>query len=231
MTVAGIPADLLGRHELGEPLRDDLLRARWPLTRGQFEYYWRETSHEAPPEDLRDLADAAAAAWNQPSARANATLWVDGRPFFAVWRSAGARRGLWVAPAAALLKTVSLGEGLALAALDTDGRVVFGKRDRSERAAVRASGESQLPWTIYIASATGASPDVSASRRFLLFGTGVMVMFLLTGMYFIARAIRREMEVSRMQSEFVSARLPRVPIAPYLHTAAFGDAAGRAGAQ
>jgi len=38
----------------------------------------------------------------------------------------------------------------------------------------------------------------------LLF-TIVMVIFLLAGTYFIARAIRREMEVSRMQSEFVSA--------------------------
>jgi two-component system phosphate regulon sensor histidine kinase PhoR len=32
-----------------------------------------------------------------------------------------------------------------------------------------------------------------------------MVLFLLAGTYFIARAIRREMEVSRMQSDFVSA--------------------------
>ena len=205
VAVAGIPAELVGRHELGDPLHDDLLRARWPLTRGQFEYYWGESSPEAPPAEERDLADAAAVAWNQPSTRANATLWVNSRPFFAVWRSAGLRRGIWVTPAAAILKTVSLGGGMALAALDTDGRVVFGKRDRSERAAVRAAGESQLPWNIYIASASGAAPDVSASRRFLLFGTGVMVMFLLTGMYFIARAIRREMEVSRMQSEFVSA--------------------------
>ena len=33
---------------------------------------------------------------------------------------------------------------------------------------------------------------------------GVMVAFLIAGTYFIARAIRREMEVSRMQSDFVS---------------------------
>ena len=32
-----------------------------------------------------------------------------------------------------------------------------------------------------------------------------MALFLVAGTYFIARAIRREMEVSRMQSDFVSA--------------------------
>ena len=43
------------------------------------------------------------------------------------------------------------------------------------------------------------------SQRFLLLGMGVMVLFLIAGTYFIARAVRREMEVSRMQSDFVSA--------------------------
>ena len=44
-----------------------------------------------------------------------------------------------------------------------------------------------------------------ARQRYLMLGTAVMVLFLITGTYFIARAIRREMEVARMQSEFVSA--------------------------
>jgi signal transduction histidine kinase len=202
--VAGVPAELVARHELGEPLRDDLLRARWPLTRGQFEFYWGDASKEPPPPELMDLAEAAEVTWNQASTRAQTTLWVNGRPFFAVWRSAGADRGVWVVPAAAVLKTIQAGEGLALAALDTEGRVVFGTRDRGERAAVRAAAESQLPWTIYIASAHGAVPATPSSRGFLLTGTAVMVAFLLAGTYFIARAIRHEMDVSRMQSEFVS---------------------------
>src|SRR5262249_31968605 len=42
-------------------------------------------------------------------------------------------------------------------------------------------------------------------QRFLLLGLTVMVLFLLLGTYFIARAIRREAEVLRMQSDFVSA--------------------------
>jgi signal transduction histidine kinase len=205
VAVAGVPAELVAHHELGLPLRDDLLRGRWPLTRGQFEFYWGEASRDEPPAALRDLADAAETAWNHSDARAQATLWVNGRPFFAVARNAGTHRGVWVVPAEAMLGAISAGEGLALAALDTEGRVVFGRRDPRERAAVRAAGESRLPWTLYVASAPGAAAGNPATRRFLLFGTAIMVAFLLTGTYFIARAIRREMEVSRMQSEFVSA--------------------------
>jgi signal transduction histidine kinase len=46
---------------------------------------------------------------------------------------------------------------------------------------------------------------MTASQRFLLLGILVMVLFLIFGTYFIARAIRREAETLRMQSAFVSA--------------------------
>jgi signal transduction histidine kinase len=151
------------------------------------------------------LADAADTAWNQVNARGQGTMRVNGRPFFAIWRATRDRRGLWIAPTSAILQPIPAGDGLALSAVDSDGSVVFGKRYRTERAAVRAAAESQLPWTLYVASAARTPAGVSASRRFLLLGTIVMVLFLLAGTYFIARAIRREMEVSRMQSEFVSA--------------------------
>ena len=203
--VGGAPADLVARNELGESLHDDLLQARWPLTRAQFDFYWTESGQGDPPTDMRDLADAASVAWNQINERGQGTVWVNGQPFFAIWRAAANRRGLWITPAASVISPIAAGEGLVLAAVDTDGRVVFGKRDRSERAAVRAAGESQLPWTLYVASAAGAPAAANATRRFLMLGTVVMVFFLLAGTYFIARAIRREMEVSRMQSEFVSA--------------------------
>jgi signal transduction histidine kinase len=43
-----------------------------------------------------------------------------------------------------------------------------------------------------------------ARQRFLLLLTAVMVLLLVAGSYFVGRVIRRELEVSRMQSEFVS---------------------------
>jgi signal transduction histidine kinase len=196
--VAGAPADLVARHALGDPsIREDLLRGQWRLTRGQLEFYFGG----ALPEGRMAIAEAAEQAWTTSNPRMQATLWESGRPFFAMWRNSGARRAMLIQQ-----PRVPEVDQAVCAAVDSEGRVVYGRRDRTDRAAIRPAAESQLPWTLYV---TGA-PDppgagMPASQRFLLLGTGVMVLFLIAGTYFIARAIRREMEVSRMQSDFVSA--------------------------
>jgi signal transduction histidine kinase len=195
--VAGAPAELVARHALGDDsLREELLRGRWHLTRGQFEFYFGGGA----PEDRQALAEAVAQAWNETSARGQTTVWTGGHPFFAMWRTSGARRAI-------LVETPKLpaGEQEACAAVDSEGRVVWGRRDRTDRAAIRPAAESQLPWTLYVSGAPNPpGAGLPASQRYLLLGMGVMVVFLIAGTYFIARAIRREMEVSRMQSDFVS---------------------------
>jgi signal transduction histidine kinase len=187
----------VARHALGEAtVREDLLRGRWHLTRGQFEFYFGGSA----PAAGQALAEAAAQAWSLTGARGQTTVWAGGHPFFVMWRSGGARRAVLVEP-----PRLPAGEQEACAAVDSDGRVVWGRRDRAARAAVRPAAESQLPWTLYVSG--GPNPpevELSQSRRYLLLGMGVMVAFLIAGTYFIARAIRREMEVSRMQSDFVS---------------------------
>jgi signal transduction histidine kinase len=194
--VAGAPADLVARHAMGDPnLREDLLRARWHLTRGQFEFYFGGPA----PEPRQALAEAAAMVWNNSGARGQTTLWTGGHPFFVMWRTSGERRAI-------LLETPKLPPGYPqeCAAVDSEGRVVIGQRDRNLRAAIRPAAENQLPWTLYLtapAAPPGAMPE---SQVYLLLGMGVMVVFLIAGTYFIARAIRREMEVGRMQSDFVS---------------------------
>jgi signal transduction histidine kinase len=196
--VAGAPADLVARHALSDPsLREDLLRGRWRLTRGQLEFYFGG----ALPADRMALAEAAGEAWNMASPAGQVTLWAEGRPFFAIWRRSGARRAILIQS-----PRIPAVEQTVCAAVDNEGRAVFGRRNPADRAAIRPAAGSELPWTLYV---TGA-PDppgggMPASQRFLLLGTAVMVMFLIAGTYFIARAIRREMEVSRMQSDFVSA--------------------------
>lgn len=222
--VAGAPADLVARlavcdltasKECAQTLRQDLLRARWPLTRGQFGFYWEEAARLAalpgpPPADLVALSEAAAQLWEQPSRDANprgqSTLWVEGRPLFAIWRGDADRRAVMLAKPETILQQIPLGGGVLCAAIDGEGRVLAGRRESARLAAVRTAAESELPWTLRVTAASGAvESGMMAERRFLLFGTTVMVLFLLAGTYFIARAIRREMEVSRMQSDFVSA--------------------------
>ncbi len=195
--VAGAPAELVARHALGDAsLREDLLRGRWHLTRGQFEFYFGGP----PPEDRQALAEAAALAWSAAGARGQTTVWAGGHPFFVMWRTGGARRAVLVeAP------RIPAGEEAACAAVDSEGRVVMGRRDRADRSAIRPAAESQLPWTLYVSGAPNPpGSGLPEGRRFLLLGMGVMVLFLIAGTYFIARAIRREMEFSRMQSDFVS---------------------------
>jgi len=83
--------------------------------------------------------------------------------------------------------------------------VVAGRRESGGRAAIRTAVESELPWTLHVSSVRGGqSPSVLWQGRFLLLGLSVMLIFLLTGSYFIGRAVQHEMEVARLQSDFVS---------------------------
>ncbi len=228
--VAGAPADLVARKALCELSRDpaealslarDLLRGRWSLTRGQFAYYWDEaarlsggTAPQIPAESI-DFSEAAGQVWSErqrdSDMRGQRTVWQNGRPIFVMWRGGAERRALLLTGTDSVLKQVFAGEPafggqVLLAAVDSEGRSVAGRKDGSGRAAVRAAAENQLPWTLYVTGMRGLKEaGVQARQRYLMLGTLVMVMFLLAGTYFIARAIRREMEVSRMQSEFVSA--------------------------
>ncbi|MGO9263137.1 MAG: ATP-binding protein [Bryobacteraceae bacterium] len=224
--VAGAPADLVGRQAMcelaaskdcAEALRQDLLRARWPLTRGQFGFYWDEAARLArapgdppgpPPPDLVALSEAAGQFWNQRTAnpRGQGTLWVDGRPLYAIWRGDAERRAVMLANPETILRQIPIGAGVRCAAVDGEGHVLGGRREPGRPAAVRTAAENDLPWTLQVTAAPAvAESGMLAGRRFLFLGTTVMVLFLLAGTYFIARAIRREMEVSRMQSDFVSA--------------------------
>jgi signal transduction histidine kinase len=225
--IAGTPAELVARHALCELARDpaatrteagalaaDLLRARWHLTRGQFEFYWDEAarlagSTAAPRPEALALSEAASLAWEarkrNPAPRGQETVWAGGLPFFFIWRGAPERRAVLIIGPGELLQQTFAGETVSCAVVDAEGRLVAGQRGRGGHAAVRTVAETQLPWTLFV---SGAQPLDEAGRlarqRFLLLGIGVMATFLVLGTYFIARAIRRENEVARMQSDFVS---------------------------
>jgi len=233
--VAGAPAELVAREALVEMAaaggqdrptvsRDrqasairllvDLRRARWPLTRGQFAFYWDQLSHladstEAPPADGLAWSEAAAFAWRElqrdSSERGQTTLWTGSRPLFLIWRGSGGRRAALVTRPELVLGPALAGAEVDCAAVDSQGRVVAGRKDINSHAAVRAVAETQLPWTLYFTAARSPREAGMAARQFLLLVTAVMVIFLIAGSYFIARAIRRDMETTRMQSDFVSA--------------------------
>src|ERR1019366_5577559 len=84
--------------------------------------------------------------------------------------------------------------------------VVAGHKSSTGRAVVRTTAETQLPWTLSFTGDQGATDAGMVLRqRFVVLVTVVTVLFLIAGAYFIARAVRRDLEVSRMQSDFVAA--------------------------
>jgi signal transduction histidine kinase len=227
--VAGVPAELAALHGICEisgnksdaiALQADLLRARWPLTRGQFEFYWSEalrlSGNDAKvPEELSSLSDAVAQWWRESSHESNlrvenqrgqTTVWADEHPWFVIWRGIPGRRAVLLIRPESLLKSIFTAGDVSCAAVDSEGRIVAGRRNGTSHPAVLTPAETRLPWTLYLTSAQGyTETGMLARRRFLLLVTTVMVVFLIAGAYFIAHAIRSDLAVARMQSDFVSA--------------------------
>ncbi|MCC6389350.1 MAG: HAMP domain-containing histidine kinase [Bryobacterales bacterium] len=221
--VAGAPADLVARHELcvlsggngSRELRTDLLDGRWHLTRGQFAYYWAEAQRltgdaSDAPADRLAFSEAAEIIWDERvrnvAPRGQEALWTGGHALLVIWRGTPERRAVLVANPESFVRQVFANEADRYALVDAEGRVLAGEKSGSGRAVVLTAAESRLPWTIYVSSSKGTRGTTWAGQRsFLLLGISVMALFLILGTYFIGRAIRREAEVARMQSDFVAA--------------------------
>ena len=248
--VAGAPADLVARHALCELSRDsadgmrlqqDLLAGRWALdlTRGQFEFYWSEairlSGHEETVGERTNLTEAAVVAWSEwrrtSSLRGQRTMWIDGRPWFAIWRAAAGRQAVLIEQPESILQTLPVELDAVSALVDEEGRVVAGLKPGGG-AVVRTANETQLPWSLYVTgSQTQRDTALTARQRFMRLGFGTVVVFLIAGTYFVARAIRREIAVSRLQSDFVATvshefRSPLTAMRQMSEILAFGRVSG-----
>lgn len=219
--VAGAPGALVARHALcdlsrdpadGTRLQEDLRAGLWPLTRGQFEFYWEEATrlsgHEERLGERAGLAEAAAVVWSEwrrtSSTRGQRTIWVDGSPWFTIWRSAAERQAVLIQRPESILQALPPEPGAACTLLDEEGRVVAGPT-RVGDAVVRMATETQLPWSLHVTRGQGPrDKTMTARQRLMLLGLGTVVVFLIAGTYFVARAIRHEIAVSRLQSDFVA---------------------------
>jgi len=67
-------------------------------------------------------------------------------------------------------------------------------------------GDTGLPWALHVRRASGNPPESRFTRgRLTVLGIAVMSLFLVTGVYFIGRAVRREVELARLHTDFVAA--------------------------
>ena len=228
--VFGWPAELVARQQrcrlLGDlkrlpelaretaTLERDLDSGRWRLTQPAYFFY---AQHHTAPAEVLALAAGVESVWEEwqrirrreanPAGRR--TLWVHDRSVLLLWRSTPERLAALVAgPRYVEQQWVRAFEGLLgrqgvrIAALaDAEGHAVLGPWQ------VPKAPQPGLPWAFQVTSSDPGADfaQLLARRRLLLAGMALMATLVLAGSYFIARAVTRELEVARLQSDFVAA--------------------------
>jgi signal transduction histidine kinase len=207
---------------------DRLARGAWPITREQYELgasharMWLD--EDARPDGVsgilaradvleraaRDgLDDGAGGATRQLFTSGGRSVFVLRRPApggLAVL-AAGEEfleRG-WQRPLTDMHRAGAIAFGLS----DPSGRVVLGAPAAAavDRESTRSQAATGLPWTVHAISTAqvAALPPLSAPTRLMLWAVAVMTGVVLTAGVFITRAFVREVEVARLQADFVAA--------------------------
>ena len=205
---------------------DDLAIGRWSVDRAGFLMYRdqaRQCSAEAiPSADQHDALALAAAVdilwreWRQNGRqqdewRGRRSVWIDDRGVLLVWRASPERLVAFVAGTEDLAATsgrVLADQQASVTLIDGDGHHVLGDGNPSRHPeAARMGTDTRLPWTVRVVSAapTLELADIARRRRLLLAGLGLVAFLVLTGSYFVARAIQKELAIARLQSDLVSA--------------------------
>ena len=219
--VGGLPAALAARigtlsvfekqndrtraQRAARALYSDLASATWPITAATYAYL---TGQAAPWLDGKEwksnsgIALAEGVEWLYENGRAGSGRRQTGSVLL-VWRSAGnAMAGL--AAGVEYLRGVAPPQAALISA---DGRYLWQRPAGSGRPAIRLASATQLPWTVQVLSpATGPELEALRSRRRLLIGgMCALVALIVTGGWFVGRAVTRELAVARLQADFVSA--------------------------
>ena len=211
----------------------DLNRGHWKLTQASFGFYQGEINHWlglATPQRAVDvgvqsalaLSSATESLWedwqrirqHETAPTGRRSLWVDGQSVFLMWQSTPQRLVGVIAGPGFFEQSWrgSFGafqqQGMRVTLTDGDGHAVLGRKPaRAAHQVTRTSADTGLPWILRVAS-TGPAEDMvqmASRRRLILAGLGLLVLVVLAGGYFIGLAVTRELEVARVQSEFVSA--------------------------
>ena len=209
-------------------LHHDLLAGRWCLTGASYRFYTAEVEkwlgdRAVRPSDLEErmaLAGAVDSLWQDRSVilggterqRGVRSVWIRDRLFLMVWsRSPGGLTALVAGPhyLASEWNDIWAGRRIGLSLIDGEGHssIVQAPADGKPQV-VRPAADTGLPWTLRVINIGAGSADAAQSaarRRILIAGLTLMALAILACGYFTARAAAREMDVARLQSDFVSA--------------------------
>jgi hypothetical protein len=161
------------------------------------------------------------------------TLWLRDRPVLLLWQRTPERTTALIAGPAWVqsLASVWARQRVIVSLIDAESHAVLGepgarrpgsspavaaesdpltsvvRLSPGEPVVVRPASETGLPWTLRVASADAAG-ELAASagqQRIVFGGLGVIAILVVVGGFVVARAAFRELEVARLQREFVAA--------------------------
>jgi signal transduction histidine kinase len=113
----------------------------------------------------------------------------------------------WVVEPAVLAARVTADTDLAVAFSDPEGPLAPAAQLAESRPVIaRTPTDTRLPWTIHVSRTTGNTEPAGVTRRhWVIAGLAVMLSFLVAGADVIGLPVKREMDLARLQSDFVSA--------------------------
>jgi signal transduction histidine kinase len=210
-----------------EALSKDLHAARWHLTRAQYEFYagetcrWTDCTADSSATGVtakQALAAGAEWLWNRRGmlqGDGHEVTWADGRPVLAVWYGSAERTAILVGGSTHLaedwigaLRQLLDEQSVEIAFSDVNGRDLTAPVDTGQQLSVtRTVADTRLPWTLRVVSADplGDFAQLGERRRLMLLGLAVLALFVVVGLYAVMRGVSRELEVARLQSDFVAA--------------------------
>lgn len=220
ITAGGIPAGLAGLDGLrlthaaagdtaaaariARQIAAGIDEGRWRLSRSTAEFY-RDLTASSPNTPSWHLAEALSSLWEdgineakQPAGQR--LIQTPSGPVFALWRASGKRSAAMVCFAEPFVRNRIPSE-FRFAVLEADEKHTTARAG----AALRIFGDARNPWLLQV-SLAAADRDAAAGMgvRFMVSTLSVVLLFLWGAVYFIARAIRREAEAAKLQTDFVA---------------------------
>lgn len=205
----------MGRHtearQHAQRLDEGLRAGRWPLTRPVYRLYSKQAEPER--EALSTAADQLWEMWNQrlPDAVGRTAIEVNGERLAVLWRvNGGEVRALLATPAYVesqwlpAARAAAARQQVQFALLDEDSARGY---PAAAPAAKRRASEASLPWSVLVSSANpeGEFAQLVTRRRLFAGAFLLLTVLVVAASLFTVRALNREFEVSRLQSDFVAA--------------------------